>query len=133
MSRQLLGSAPVLYVKDLLASIDFYSDKLGFTRPEFWGDPPGFAMPDRDGMILMLSRQDDHSQIQPKENIWDVYFWVNDAEKLSKEFKAQGVEFTQELMLKELYGNKEFIIKDPDGYTLAFGQEETDGAFFAKD
>lgn len=126
MKRQLFGSAPVFYVKDLIQSVKFYVDVLGFQQPKLWGDPPGFAMPDRDGMVVMLSRQDDRALIRPKEKIWDMYFWVRDAKSLYEEFKANGAKFTQELTYQELYGNEEFILEDPDGYTLAFGQEAVD-------
>ena len=130
MEKQLLGSAPVLFVKDLLVSVDYYVKVLGFKQPQLWGDPPGFAMPDRDGMIVMLSRQDNHRLIHPKESIWDAYFWVSDAKSLHEEFKDKGARFRQELMVKEHYGNLEFSVEDPDGYVLSFGQESGDDKFF---
>jgi catechol 2,3-dioxygenase-like lactoylglutathione lyase family enzyme len=122
IKKQLYGSAPVFFVTDLVKSVDFYVNVLGFGRPRLWGDPPAFAMPDRDGLIVMLSEQDDHSEIRPKENIWDMYFWVRDAKALLEEFAANGVTVTEPLTFKEAYGNLEFTIEDPDGYALAFGQ-----------
>ncbi|MCB1042271.1 MAG: VOC family protein [Acidobacteria bacterium] len=130
MARDFFGTAPVLFVKDIERSVRYYVDVLGFREPQLWGDPPGFAMPDRDGMIVMLSRQDNHDLIQPKKQIWDMYFWVRDAKALLEEFSAKGAEVTQPLTYKEQYGNQEFIIRDPDGYTLAFGQETGDCPFY---
>ncbi|MEQ9231961.1 MAG: hypothetical protein RIF46_14860, partial [Cyclobacteriaceae bacterium] len=98
----------------------------GFRQPRLWGDPPGFAMPDREGMIVMLSRQDEESKIIPKENIWDMYFWVRNVKELYEEFSLRGAKFTQELTYKDQYGNNEFIVQAPEGYTLAFGQEVED-------
>ncbi len=123
MAKQFYGSAPVFFVSDLLRSVKFYVDVLGFGQPNLWGHPPAFAMPERDGYIVMLSRQDDHSLIQPKATIWDAYFWVNNVESLYEEYKSKGAKFSQELIKKEGYGNLEFILEDPDGYTLAFGEE----------
>ena len=133
MENQFYGSAPVLYVKDLHRSLDFYCDTLGFDRPDLWGDPPDFAMPKREDMIVMLSQQKDHTLIQPKKNIWDIYFWVRDARQLYYSFKEKGAVITQELMLKEAYKNLEFIVQDPDGYTIAFGQGIDEDAFFGSD
>ena len=123
MSKMFYGSAPVLYIKDLAKSLDYYCDILGFERPQLWGDPPGFAMPNRENMVLMLSVQKNTKLIKPKGDIWDVYYWVRDAETLFNEFKNKGAEIKEELNYQELYQNNEFQIRDPDGYILAFGQE----------
>lgn len=124
------GSAPVLLVKDLALSLDYYCDVLGFGRPTLWGDPPDFAMPKRENMILMLSQPKDPARVQPKQDIWDVYFWVADAKALLAEFSGKGAIIRQELMYKSAYGNMEFMVEDPDGHVLAFGQEMTENAFY---
>ena len=130
MDKMFYGSAPVLYVSDILKSVDYYCDVLGFERPYLWDDPPAFAMPKREGMIVMLSRQDDHSQIRPKESIWDVYYWVRDAYLLFEEFEKKGAKVRHKPTHRPDYGNIEFMIEDPDGYVLAFGQETSESAFF---
>ncbi|MCB0634242.1 MAG: VOC family protein [Saprospiraceae bacterium] len=124
------GSAPVFFVKDLHRSLDYYCDVLGFARPHLWGDPPNFAMPQREDIIIMLSQPEDPARIQPREEIWDAYFWVRDARKLYEEMTGNGAIVHHELTYKAAYGNLEFIIKDPDGYILAFGQGMTENAFY---
>ena len=52
--KQFRSTAPFFLIKDLQASIDYYHRALGFNRPELWGEPPDFAMPSRDGFIVML-------------------------------------------------------------------------------
>ena len=72
----LIGSAPYFVVSDLAASLDYYCDVLGFNRPPLWGEPPTFAMPDRDGFIFMLKQVEDSSNIQPnrtRDGYWDAY------------------------------------------------------------
>ena len=44
MRPRILGTSPCLVVSDLERSLAFYCDKLGFTEPAMWGDPPTFAM-----------------------------------------------------------------------------------------
>ena len=53
---KIIGSAPILLVADVVASAEHYRDKLGFNFDRFWGDPPCFCMPQRDGHIVMLSQ-----------------------------------------------------------------------------
>ncbi len=78
----IIGSAPILLVADVQKSASYYRDQLGFTYDRFWGDPPCFCMPRRDGHIVMLSQVDDPKHIVPHykvvPNMWNVYFWVDD-------------------------------------------------------
>jgi hypothetical protein len=47
--------APYFIVDDLVASANYYRDKLGFRYDRFWGEPPCFCMVWRNGVIIMLS------------------------------------------------------------------------------
>jgi catechol 2,3-dioxygenase-like lactoylglutathione lyase family enzyme len=126
MARNAFSIAPLFMVSDLLKSLDYYCDVLGFRRPRLWGDPPSFAMPDREGLIIMLQQEKDVELIRSnykKCGAWDAYFWVNDARALFEDFKAKGAKFHYEPTYRELYGNLEFAVLDPDGYLMAFGQD----------
>ena len=127
----LIGSAPYFVVSDLAASLDYYCDVLGFTRPRLWGEPPNFAMPDRDGFIIMLKRVKNKEFIQPNRTrggYRDAYIWVRDAEALYNEVAAKGAEFAYGLTHQHEYDNIEFAVYDPDGYFIAFGQNAEDEA-----
>ena len=43
-------------VADVVAAAGYYRDRLGFAFERFWGEPPCFCMPHRDGHIVMLSQ-----------------------------------------------------------------------------
>ncbi len=125
----LIGSSPYFFIRDLAASLDYYCDVLGFRRPHLWGEPPTFAMPDRDGFIFMLKQVEDVSTITPNETrggLWDAYVWVRNLRALFAEFEANGAEFAYELTHQHEYDNLEFAIRDPDGYVIAFGQDVED-------
>ena len=55
---KVIGSAPYLRVSNFMDSLNFYVDVLGFDRPPLWGDPPSFAMPSKDGFVIMLSYEE---------------------------------------------------------------------------
>ena len=122
----IIASAPILLVADVQKSASYYRDQLGFTYDRFWGDPPCFCMPRRDGHIVMLSQVDDPKHIVPHykvvPNMWNVYFWVDDVEAVYAELKGRGATIDYELGVKE-YGVKEFGVQDLDGYDIAFGQD----------
>ncbi|MBO6586731.1 MAG: VOC family protein [Gracilimonas sp.] len=124
-NARITGSAPILLVKDVEKSANYYRDKVGFSYDRFWGEPPGFCILHRNGFNLMLSRVEDERHIVPHykvvQNMWNVYFWIDDAKKFYDELVASGAEIDYHLEEKD-YGCLEFGIQDPDGYDIAFGQ-----------
>lgn len=122
MSR-LLGVCPHFLVSDLGRSLDYYVDVLGFDRPPLWGDPPVFAMPQRDGFIVMLNQADGLTPRPGGEGTWDAYFWCDDADALYAEVKARGAIVLHPPEDRADYGNREFAVRDPDGYVLAFASD----------
>ena len=126
---EIVGSAPILLVKDVVASANYYRDKVGFSYERFWGDPPYFCILWRGDFALMLNQVEDPSVIVPHhrvaEKLWNVYFWVDDAEALYEDLKKRGAKIDYELGDKP-YGCREFGIQDLDGYDIAFGQELDD-------
>lgn len=122
---KIIGSAPILLVRDVEKSANYYRDKVGFKYDRFWGEPPGFCILQRDRFHLMLSWVDDDRHIIPHykvvRNMWNVYFWVDDARQFYEELVAAGAKIDYHLEEKG-YGCLEFGIQDPDGYDIAFGQ-----------
>jgi len=122
--KQILGTAPLFMVKNLSRSLDYYCDTLRFVRPELWGDPPTFAMPHRDGFIIMLKETAVNQSIAPNGlcDGWDAYVWIEDADQLFAEVKERGATIKYEPCIQREYDMKEFAVVDPDGYMIAFGQ-----------
>lgn len=123
------GSAPVFMVTDVLQSVDYYCEVLGFERPALWGEPVVFAMPKRENIIIILQNRG-KMEVSNNSGLWDAYFWVKDADQLFQDFKERGATVAYEPVLRDSYGCFEFAVKDPDGYTLAFGQEYENEPFF---
>ena len=125
MSAKLTGSAPILFVKDVAVSANYYRDKLGFTYDQFWGDPPGFCILERDNYHIMLARAKGETHIVPHnallDGMWDIYFWVDDSPALCADTNERGAIIQTELH-DTGYGCREFVVEDIDGYWIAFGQ-----------
>ncbi len=118
--------APYFIVDDVVASANFYRDKLGFEYERFWGEPPAFCMVMRGGIIIMLSQlartgvMRPNSAADPHEDAWDAYVWVDDADALHEEFTRKGVTIVRDLC-DQPYGNRDFDVLDCNGYRLCFG------------
>src|SRR3954470_5894950 len=123
-AKQILGIAPYFLVRDVVKAAEYYRDALGFSSARFWGEPACLCMPQRDGLIVMLSQVTDPSVIRPnsqaREETWDAYVWVKDADALYAEVKPRGAIIAYGPCLQD-YGNREFGVRDLDGYVLAFG------------
>lgn len=125
--RQLEYAAPFFIVRDVIPSVAFYTDRLGFAVT-FLGpdDGPYFAMLERDGVRLMLKAI--APEVQPTPNPsrhqwarWDAYVYTPDPDALADEFTARGVVFREPLGINsdQLRG---FEVMDVDGYVLYFGR-----------
>ena len=75
-----------------MKSLDFYVDVLDFEKPRLWGEPPNFAMPRKDGYIVMLNQQEG---IKPnpngKHHATDAYFWCQEIDEYYSSIKNSQV------------------------------------------
>lgn len=124
---QLGHVAPLLIVRDVMRSIAFYKESLGFEVTYLGPDgDPYFAMVQRDGAWLMLKAITPEVQPMPNSSRhpwarWDVYIYTPDPDALAEEFTARGVSFREPLGVNsdQLRG---FEVMDADGYVLYFGR-----------
>jgi catechol 2,3-dioxygenase-like lactoylglutathione lyase family enzyme len=123
-----LGSiSPFFIARDVMVSLAFYRDQLGFQVDYLGPDgDPFFAMLRRDGVSLFLKAITPEVLPQPNSTRhewarWDAYIYVPDPDALAAEFAARGVVFREPLGVNSdnLRG---FEIADADGYVLYFGR-----------
>lgn len=125
-SRAVLTSAyPQLFVADIKASCDFYTQKLGFKTTILYGEPPFYAHVARDGATLIfrcVDRPVIDAEYREREELLSAECCVESAEGIKSlflEFQAAGVPFFQTLKLMP-WGARNFIVKDPDGNLVLF-------------
>jgi len=119
------NAAPLFLVDDVVASADYYRDKLGFQYERFWGEPPCFCMVWRSGVTIMLNQiagasMQPNRKTDPHGEVWDAYIWVDNADRLHDEFKSKGVNIARAICDQE-YGCRDFDVEDCNGYRLCFG------------
>ena len=123
---KLIGSAPVLFVRNIHAATEHYRDAMGFSFEKIFGEPPSFAILRRDNMYVIVKQIDDHKHIVPRwtvsAGLWDMYFWVDDVEALYQEFVGRGAKIDYGLC-DQPYGCREFGTQDIDGHDIGFGQD----------
>jgi uncharacterized glyoxalase superfamily protein PhnB len=119
MIRQI---APQFFTRDILATLAYYKDKLGFECLSTWQDPPVYAVVARDEHAIHFRCADPPVANADKysDELLDAYVFIEDADGLYAEYAARGVEFTRGLANMP-WQSREFVVKDCDGRLLAFG------------
>jgi hypothetical protein len=118
--------APYFIVDDVVATANYYRDKLGFEYERFWGEPPRFCMVQRGGVVIMLKQLEQNGLTRPNhvadpEACWDAYVWIGNADVLHAEFASKGVKIARPIC-DQPYGCRDFDVEDCNGYRLCFGQ-----------
>jgi catechol 2,3-dioxygenase-like lactoylglutathione lyase family enzyme len=119
--------APYFLVSDVLATAEFYRDVLGFTFDEFFGEPPSFTIVKRDDVRIMFRqpRPAKPAVARPNRSVmdetFDAYIYVSDVDKLATELRARKADIV-EGPVNRIYRMRELLVRDCNGYVLAFGQ-----------
>ncbi len=110
-------SRSTLGVANVPASIRFYEAAVGFELIHSMGDPPTFAMIGSGDTGLGLGQVE-----QPAvAGFACCYFNVEGVEELHARCVEAGATITGPLT-HQPWGNYDFVISDPDGHQLAFGE-----------
>lgn len=121
---KLTASAPVLLVRNVIASAEYFRNAVGFQH-DLYGTPPVFCICHRDGQYLMLAEVQDAAQITPywkiKAKTPNAYFWVDCADELCEQMRAAGAKIDYGPCTQP-YGVREFGIQDLDEHDISFGQ-----------
>ena len=113
---------PQLFTTDLVQSLSFFTQKLGFETRFSYGEPPFYAQVARDEAHLNLRRVAeplvDRSLLR-EEDYLAATICVDAIKDLYLEYQARGVDFRQSLRT-EPWGAGTFIVADPDGNLILF-------------
>ena len=119
---QLLGAHPQIFVSDVEASCQFFVAKLGFAIRFTYGNPAFYAMVQRDRACLNLRYVDvPVLKREVDRDLLSASIPVGDVKALYSEYQSAGAPMHQRLK-KQPWGAEDFIVRDPDGNLIHFGQ-----------
>ena len=117
--RQLTAFAAVFTVADVGRALAFYIERLGFEVEFKMGDPPEYAIVDRDAVSLHLMPVERAPDTLGKASI---YVFVANVDMLHRELVEHDCPI--EVAPEDFdYGMREMSVRDPDGNRVTFGQE----------
>lgn len=128
---RLQGVRPMIDVKDVAATVAWYTDVLGFELTNSMGDEGGelfWASFTRDGVSMMCNKlhthdepDEDHGHEHPSEPVFtgSLYVNVDEIDELALDLGGKtGLLFGP---VDQPHGMREIGVLDPDGYVLIFG------------
>lgn len=119
MTPKLIAFASVFTVADVARSLRFYIDKLGFTVDFQMGDPPTYAIVERDAVSLHLMPA---SQDPRGLGTSSIYVFAAGVDALHAQLVERGCPV--EVAPQDFsYGMREMSVRDPDGNRVTFGEE----------
>ena len=128
MAIKVEGSAPLIQVFDMPASLAFYRDLLGFSVVEQSspGDDFDWGLLQLDGAELMLNTAYERDDRPPAPDPLRmaahadtaIYFGCRDVDAAYAYLQARGAPVQAPMVAP--YGMKQLYLKDPDGYVLCF-------------
>jgi catechol 2,3-dioxygenase-like lactoylglutathione lyase family enzyme len=125
---QLLGAFPQLFVADVEASCRFFVEILGFTVRFKYGQPPFYALIQRDGARLNLRfvhkpvlLKDTGTDNKAERDLLSASIPVENVKSLYMAYKAADAPIHRALK-KQPWGSRDFTVRDPDGNLIHFSE-----------
>jgi len=123
---------PMLAVTDMRATIEFWTEKLGFTVGASMATqedaPPFWCNLQRDAVAVMFTWEPEHThddgEIHRSEALLggSLYFNVDDVDALADELAQRGAIAADERPQTQPHGMREVAVEDPNGFHVLFGQ-----------
>ena len=110
-------SATTFHVSDLTASLQFYTGLLGFSERFRFGDYAGVQHGE-----VQIHLSGPNSTNKRTVGQAGIYIFCDDVDSYYAAVLAKGVK-TQAPPKDYEYGMRDFVLEDPDGNLLGFGQE----------
>ena len=121
-----LGIAPQFVVPDVVKTAEYYRDVLGFEIRGYWLEPPVYAIVARNAIELHFGKGDSSvpsGNTDRRKGSIDAYIYVTGVDDLFTEFRKRNVDLlTANGPENRLYGQREIVVRDLNGFVIAFGE-----------
>src|SRR3954451_15198323 len=123
MRSRLVAAVPQFSVSDVLATVHYYRDRLGFAVGDLVADPPEWGAVGRDDVELFFNRLPRGASSHPRIRAlgaYDAYFRVSGVDHLAAEFRERGA-LIREGTTNRVYDGRGVVFEDLNGLVRACG------------
>lgn len=132
---KLTNVCPVLVSEDIVKTVNFYVEKLGFKYAKHYDKIDNFATLYRDSIELVVV-QSKYGKVESNTKRhgagYDIYIdpdTINGVDEIYQEFLSKGVKVIEKPRRTD-YGSYEFIVEDIDGRLIGIGLIEDNKVYF---
>jgi uncharacterized glyoxalase superfamily protein PhnB len=120
-------AVPVIATADVLGTVTYFEQTLGFKQQWIWGDPPVYAGV-KGGQALLYICADAAlaTAIREKRLTPDIFLWVRDIDTVYAQHRASNADIAEELALKP-WGARQYAVRDPNGYLPKIAEIQDEG------
>lgn len=112
---------PVLPSRDILESLAFYQDHLGFGESFVHGEPVNYGGLSKDGVELHFFYSEN-----PDVPVWTSFrLGVGEIEGLYERCQQQGIVHPDALLEEKPWGFREFAVVDPSGVLVVIWEDRS--------
>jgi uncharacterized glyoxalase superfamily protein PhnB len=111
-------AVPVLATADVLATVRYFEQTLGFKQQWLWGDPPVYAGIRAGGALLYVTHDPAlASTIKERRLSPDIFLWVDDIDSVYAQHRSSSADIIEELAIRP-WGVRQYVVREPNGYLL---------------
>jgi catechol 2,3-dioxygenase-like lactoylglutathione lyase family enzyme len=123
------GATPVFLVSDIASTMRWYATHLGFSVRGVPESPPhDFGFLTKDNVTIFLQQLDGYRKPELYDKreggVWNVYVKIQGVRELYAVLSKVTDVTLLEPLCHQPYGQTEFVIRDPNGYTLVLAERD---------
>ena len=112
---KLQSLTPILYSTDVVRSLTYFTEKVGFTGKWQWDVPATFGKAYNDCMEIFFCKEG-----QGSPGTW-LFIFVDNIDEYYEAIKAKGAKI-KSAPENMPWGVREILVEDPEGHKIRFGQ-----------
>jgi catechol 2,3-dioxygenase-like lactoylglutathione lyase family enzyme len=118
------SAVPVIATSDVLGTVRYFEQTLGFQQQWIWGDPPVYAGIRAGGALLYLTHDPElATTIRERRLAPDIFLWVSDIDSVYAHHRASRADIIEELSVRP-WGVRQYVVREPNGYLLKVAESQ---------
>ena len=116
------NAVPVIATADIRSSVDYYTRVPGFNEHFVYGEPPGYAAVERDGVLFYFAHDPKFAVAIGESSLHpDVFLRADDVDRVFEEHCRGGAKIVEPVADRP-WDARQFVVEDPNGYHLKIAE-----------
>jgi catechol 2,3-dioxygenase-like lactoylglutathione lyase family enzyme len=113
----------VIATDDVMETVRYFEDVLGFEKEWVWGDPAEYAgLKAGEGIVYVNYDPDLAEAIEEDGLAPEIFLWVERIEEVYDQHRRNGAEIIEELSERP-WKAKQYVVLEPNGYRIKIAED----------